>query len=86
MAPRPPPKVLFVHNGQPFEAHITHLIDAGFNVFSTHGEHAVREATTIQPDLVVLDFACDGETTAQLKADSETKHIPIIALVEMLSR
>lgn len=86
MTARPPPKVLFVHNGQPFEAHMRHLIDAGFNVSDAHGNDAVREATARQPDLIVLDFECDGEITTQLKADAETKHIPIIALVEMLNR
>jgi CheY-like chemotaxis protein len=39
-----------------------------------------------QPDLVVLDFGCDGDVTQQLKASDETNHIPIIALVEMLRR
>ena len=86
MTTRPPPKVLFVHNGVPFEAHMTHLIDAGFNVSEIHGDHVVREATARQPDLIVLDFACDGEVTAALKADPKTQHIPIIALVEMLRR
>ena len=86
MTARPPPKVLFVHNGQPFQAHMNHLIDAGFNVSDSHGDHAVREAIARQPDLIVLDFECDGEITTQLKADAGTKHIPIIALVEMLSR
>ena len=86
MTPRPPPKVLFVHNGQPFEAHKKHLVDAGFNLSDTHGDHAVRAATALQPDLIVLDFDCDGDVTATLKAAQETKHIPIIALVEMLSR
>lgn len=86
MTPRPPPKVLFVHNGNPFEAHMKHLVDAGFNVSDSHGGDAVREATTRQPDLIVLDFECDGDVTETLKADPQTKHIPIIALVEMLSR
>ena len=86
MTARPPPKVLFVHNGQPFEAHMKHLIDAGFKVSDAHGERAVREAIARQPDLIVLDFECDGEITTQLKAEPDTKDIPIIALVELLSR
>ena len=86
MTARPPPKVLFVHNGHPFDAHMKHLIDAGFNVSDARGDHAVREATARRPDLIVLDFECDGETTTQLKADPGTTHIPIIALVEMLRR
>ena len=33
---------------------------------------------------VVLDFGCDGDITGTLKADANTKHIPVIALVGML--
>jgi DNA-binding response OmpR family regulator len=83
---RPPPKVLFVHNGTPYEAHKKHLVEAGFNVSETRGEPAVEVAVASQPDLVVLDFGCDGPVTQQPKANDETKHIPVIALVELLRR
>ena len=61
-----------------------HLKDAGLSVSETHATSAVVTATQLQPDLIVLDFGCDGETTRKLKADANTKHIPVIALVEML--
>ena len=40
----------------------------------------------MQPDIIVLDFGCDGEVTAQLKAETSTQEIPVIALVELFSR
>jgi len=78
--------MLFVHNGAPYEAHVKHLRDAGIRVTEAHAEEAVRVATTQQPDIVVLDFGCDGEVTRAFKDDPETQHIPVIALVEMLKR
>ena len=61
-----------------------HLKDAGLRVSETHATYAVATATQQQPDIIVLDFGCDGEITQQLKAETGTKHIPVIALVEML--
>ena len=85
MAPaqRPPPKVLFVHNGIPYEAHMKHLVDAGLSVTETHADSALAKAATLQPDIIVIDFGCNGETTAQFKRDATTRHIPVIALVEL---
>ena len=82
-APRPPPKVLFVHDGIPYEAHMRHLTDAGLEVTEAHATAALIRATAIQPDIIVLDFDCDGEITAQLKGDAQTQHIPIIALASL---
>ena len=84
--PRPPPSILFVHDGQPYELHMQHLKDAGLRVSETHATSAVATATQLQPDIIVLDFGCDGEITQQLKADAGTRHIPVIALVDMLRR
>ena len=82
---RPPqPKLLLVHNGSGFEDHIRHLTDAGLRVSSTHAETAVADATTIQPDIVVLDFGCDGDVTRELKGHPQTRHIPVIALVDLM--
>jgi CheY-like chemotaxis protein len=83
-AARPPPTVLFIHNGAPYEAHKKHLIDSGLRVTEVHADMALTQALRLQPDIIVLDFGCDGNVTAQLKADGRTKHIPVIALVEML--
>ena len=81
---RPPPRVLLVHNGSGYEAHVKHFIDAGLRVSQTHADSALADATTIQPDIIVLDFGCGGETTAQLKGHQQTKHIPVIALVDLM--
>ena len=85
-SPRPPPRVLFIHNGSPAEAHKKHLIDAGLRVSEVHAESAVAEAARIQPDIIVLDFECDGEMTRELKAHADTQHIPVIALVTLLNK
>lgn len=81
---RPPPSVLFIHNGLPYEPHVKHLTDAGLRVSEAHADHAVAQAIALQPDIIVLDFDCDGDVTEQLKAHPPTKNIPVIALVELL--
>ena len=80
------PKVLFIHNGDPYDAHIKHLTDAGLRVTETHEGSAIAEALKVQPDIIVLDFGSDGDVTAQLKAHSLTRNIPIIALAELTRR
>lgn len=80
---RPPPKVLFVHDGLPYEPHVKHLVDAGLRVTEIHASSALGTATTLQPDIIVLDFDCDGEVTEQLKASPATQHIPVVALMEL---
>ena len=83
---RPTQTVLFVHNGFPYEAHVEYLTKAGFTVSQVDGHKAVTTASAMQPDIIVLDFGCDGGVTAQLKAETATKEIPVIALVELLTR
>lgn len=78
-----PPKVLFVHNGVPCLAHIKHLTHAGVRVTETPAETALNQALRLQPDIIVLDCDCTGDVTEHLKRDSRTKHIPVIALVEL---
>ena len=85
-ANRPPPTVLFVHNGAPYGAYIKHLTDAGLSVSEAHADMALAIATTGQPDIIVLDLDCDGDVVAQLKGTELTMHIPIIALAELLRR
>jgi len=83
-ANRPPPTVLFVHNGSPYEAYVQHLTDAGLTVSEAHADVVLAEATTRQPDIIVLDLDCDGDIVAQLKGAPLTAHIPIIALAHLL--
>jgi PleD family two-component response regulator len=80
----PPPKVLLVHDGSGYEAHVKYLTDAGLRVSETHADSALAEATTVQPDIIVIDFGCDGEVTSQLKGHAPTQHIPVIALVDLM--
>jgi PleD family two-component response regulator len=83
---RPPAKVLLIHNGFPYKDHVKHLTDAGLRVTDASAETALTQVLRVQPDIVVLDFGCDGEVTAQLKGDSRTSHIPVIALVELTAQ
>ena len=58
---------------------------AGFTVLvAVDGEQGVAMATAERPDLILMDLSLpvlDGwEATRRLKAASETKHIPVIAL------
>ena len=81
---RPPPQMLLVHNGSGYEAHVEHLTLAGLRVAEVHADSAVSLATTLQPDIIVLDFGSDGDVVSQLKQHGPTQHIPVIALVELL--
>jgi len=81
---RRPPKVLLIHNGVPNTAHVKHLTDAGLAVAEAHADDALRKATTLQPEIIILDFGCNGETTAARKAHAPTARIPVIALVDLV--
>ena len=57
----------------------------GYDVLLAHdGEHAIEVATEEKPDLVILDIMMprlDGyQTCERLKADEQTKGIPIVFL------
>jgi CheY-like chemotaxis protein len=80
---RPSPRVLLVHDSISNDEHAKHLIDAGLQVADVGAETAVAKAIDFQPDIIVLDFSADGELTTQLKRHEATKHIPVIALVEL---
>jgi len=63
----------------------TALRHAGYEVFEAiTGTDGVHQARTNHPDLILMDISVpelDGwEATAILKADPETKHIPVIAV------
>lgn len=80
---RPPPKVLLIHDGADVEAHVKHLSGAGLVVSKADGEGAVAAAIRLQPDIIILDFGCDGEIMARLKAEHATQQIPVIALAKL---
>ena len=80
---RPPPKVLFLHDGNPVEAYISYLRTAGLQASEAHADEALAQALVVSPDIIVLDFDCDGETMAAWQADARTRSIPVIALTEL---
>ena len=72
------------------EIYIVHILDfslgmEGYTVVTAlDGEQALEKARAEKPDLIVLDIMMpklDGyETCKRLKADDETKQIPVILL------
>jgi two-component system alkaline phosphatase synthesis response regulator PhoP len=72
------------------EIYIVHILDfslgmEGYDVVTAlDGEQALEKARTEKPDLIVLDIMMpklDGyETCKRLKADPETKDVPVILL------
>ena len=65
---------------------IEHILDqAGYDVTSVgDGEHALEYAIRDKPDLIILDGMMPGmdgvEVLRQMKANSETRNIPIVML------
>jgi two-component system, OmpR family, alkaline phosphatase synthesis response regulator PhoP len=72
------------------EIYIVHILDfslgmEGYEVVTAlDGEEGLQKAIEFKPDLIVLDIMMpkmDGyETCKALKADEQTKHIPVILL------
>jgi len=72
------------------EIYIVHILDfslgmEGYEVVTAlDGEQALEKARSEKPDLIVLDIMMpklDGyETCKRLKADAETKDVPVILL------
>jgi CheY-like chemotaxis protein len=61
-----------------------YLRSAGFNVLTADdGPGAIEQATTRQPDIIVLDLDLPGisgfEVARALRAHDRTRHIPLIA-------
>jgi CheY-like chemotaxis protein len=67
------------------EMYAEYLQFSGFRVAEArNGNEAVTQARSLHPDLILMDLSLPGmdgwEATRVLKADDETKHIPIVAL------
>ena len=61
------------------------LVRKGFNIsIAIDGEEGVEKATSLKPDLILMDMSLpkiDGwEATRQVKSNSSTQNIPVIAL------
>jgi DNA-binding response OmpR family regulator len=81
---RPPPLILLLHNHTSVVEIIAYLKDHGLRVENRQNDAEMLAAVVdIDPDLIVLDFAVDGDTVATLKGDARTDHIPLIALADM---
>ena len=61
------------------------FLGEGYRVaMARDGKEAVAVATSLLPDLVLMDLSLPGmdgwEATRQIKADPRTSHIPVVAL------
>ena len=61
------------------------LAFSGFRVAeAANGHEALEQATTLLPDLIVMDLSLPGmdgwEATRRLKENSQTRNIPVMAL------
>jgi DNA-binding response OmpR family regulator len=83
---RPPTRVLFLHDGESVEVYISYLQRAGLDANEARADNAVAEAVAFKPDVIVLDFDCDGETMTELRNDGRTRAIPVIALADVPTR
>ena len=81
---RPPPLVLLLHNHTSVVEIAAYLKDNGLRVANRRNDGDMLAAVLeIDPDLIVLDFAVDGETVETLKGDGRTQNIPLIALADV---
>jgi hypothetical protein len=81
---RPPPLILLLHNHTSVVEIIAYLKDSGLRVTNRQNDGEMLAAVVeIDPDLIVLDFAVDGETVETLKGDGRTQHIPLVALADV---
>ena len=81
--PTRPTSVLLIHDGNSVDEYLTFLQDAGLQAREAHASLAVAQAVEVRPDIIVLDFDCDGEVTGALQGDIRTRHIPVIALAHL---
>ncbi len=67
------------------EMYVEYLQFSGFRVAeAANGHEAVERATTLRPDLILMDLSLPGmdgwEATRRLKSDPRTEGIPVVAL------
>lgn len=77
-------KVLVVDSNDAFRSSLTAFIQGlGHQVFeATTGPEAIDKATSIQPDLIMMDVRLPGmngdEVTVKLKSNRSTRNIPVV--------
>jgi DNA-binding response OmpR family regulator len=80
----PPLHLLIIHRRDATEGYAGYLRSEGFQVTEANDSaDGVSKALALKPNLIVLDFDLDGETTSRLKAHISTCGIPVIALAKM---
>ena len=72
------------------ELYAEYLTYAGFSVVTAiNGHEGLRIATHLHPDLILMDLRMPGmdgfEATADLKADPQLAHIPVVAITADVS-
>src|ERR1700752_730731 len=83
---RPPPMILVIYADGDGEAYVRYLTTAGFRATSASRiptDEIVNRTLATMPDMIVVDYDCDGETMECLKADRRTALIPVIALADL---
>ena len=77
--------ILVIYADGDGDAYVRYLTTAGFSAVSVSTNSAVdivERTLATMPDMIVLDYDCDGETVDRLKSDKRTAPIPIIVLAE----
>ena len=77
------PRVLIIHDGNSVTPYLAYLRAAGLEAAEAHADEALPQALAIEPDIIVLDFDCDGEIVAALQDDARTSRVPVIALADL---
>ena len=77
---------MIIHDGNSVDTYINFLRAAGLQASESHADEAVSQTLAMEPDLIVLDFDCDGETMAALQGDVRTRSIPVVALADLPPR
>lgn len=72
------------------ELYAEYLAYAGFSIVTAiNGHEGVRMAAHLRPDLILMDLRMPGmdgfEATADLKADPDLAHIPVVAITADVS-
>jgi DNA-binding response OmpR family regulator len=83
------PLILMIYAGAGGEAYVRYLTEAGFRVESAscaQVAEVVGRTLAIRPDMIVLDYDCNGDVVERLKADARTAAVPIIALADLPAR
>ena len=77
--------ILVIYADGDGDAYVRYLTTAGFSAVAVSTNAAVDivdRTLATRPDMIVLDYDCDGDTVDQLKSDKRTAPIPIIVLAE----